>query len=128
MDSTCRHSAARSIVALLTPLLLQCNAAHAEFPARFELSTLFSANGGDGSVGVVFLGVAEDDRTGWSVDGIGDINADGFDDLLIGAFDAEPNGLEAAGAAYVVFGEPALPAELPLADLDGSNGFVIEGA
>ncbi|MEO0425703.1 MAG: hypothetical protein AAF184_25460, partial [Pseudomonadota bacterium] len=46
----------------------------------------------------------------------------------IGAFDAEPNGLEAAGAAYVVFGEPALPAELPLADLDGSNGFVIEGA
>ena len=35
--------------------------------------------------------------------GAGDINGDGFDDILIGAANA-PNGIYDAGESYVVFG------------------------
>ncbi|CCQ52779.1 integrin alpha [Crocosphaera watsonii] len=36
--------------------------------------------------------------------GAGDINGDGFDDILIGASSADPNGNYDAGESYVVFG------------------------
>ena len=36
--------------------------------------------------------------------GTGDINGDGFDDLIIGAHPADPNG-SYAGETYVIFGE-----------------------
>ena len=39
-----------------------------------------------------------------SVSGAGDINGDGVDDLIIGAYVADPNGNSAAGESYVVFG------------------------
>jgi Ca2+-binding RTX toxin-like protein len=32
------------------------------------------------------------------------VNGDGFDDLIVGAIGADPNGLSSAGASYVVFG------------------------
>ena len=36
--------------------------------------------------------------------GAGDVNGDGFDDLIIGARSADPNGIGQAGESYVVFG------------------------
>ena len=36
--------------------------------------------------------------------GAGDINGDGFDDIIIGAIFADPNGNESAGESYVIFG------------------------
>jgi hypothetical protein len=36
------------------------------------------------------------------VSGAGDVNGDGFDDLIIGAFGAGPNG---HGQSYVIFGK-----------------------
>lgn len=48
-----------------------------------------------------FLGTSVDDWTGWSVSAAGDMNNDGQDDLLIGAYGA---GNDASGAVYLVTG------------------------
>ncbi len=81
----------------------------------------------DGSNGFVLNGVAANDRSGFSVSAAGDINGDGFDDLIIGAFRAGPNGIY-SGASYLVFGKSSgFGAALNLADLNGSNGFVLNG-
>ncbi|WP_425340760.1 integrin alpha, partial [Crocosphaera watsonii] len=58
----------------------------------------------------------------------GDINGDGFDDILIGARLADPNGNDRAGESYVIFGSASgFSGSLELSSLDGSNGFVING-
>ena len=63
------------------------------------------------------------DAAGRDVAAIGDFNGDGFGDVVIGAYRNNPDGISDAGAAYIVFGSAAgIPAELALADLDGSNG------
>ena len=83
----------------------------------------------DGSNGFTINGINVNDRSGFSVDGAGDINGDGFDDLIIGAREADPNGVDGAGQSYVVFGSSAdFDAALELSSLDGNNGFVINGA
>ncbi|MDZ4849497.1 MAG: YDG domain-containing protein [Pirellulaceae bacterium] len=69
------------------------------------------------------------DRSGYSVSNAGDVNGDGFDDMIIGAYeaDASGNGLDAAGDSYLIFGSASLPSSLDLASL-GSAGVVIYGA
>ncbi|MEM9119174.1 MAG: hypothetical protein AAGD09_15020 [Cyanobacteria bacterium P01_F01_bin.56] len=92
------------------------------FSASLELSAL------DGTNGFIFEGATGDDRVGASVSGAGDINGDGIDDLIIGAYDADPNGFSRAGESYVVFGsDQGFSASLSPVDLDGTNGFVING-
>jgi hypothetical protein len=110
------------------------------YPVGFELRSLLPAAGGDGSEGFVLKGIDSNDfaggsdRSGTSVSGAGDVNGDGIDDLIIGAFAADPDGLSSAGESYVVFGRttgfPAsfeLRSLLPTAGGDGSEGFVLEG-
>ena len=63
------------------------------------------ANGGDGSAGFVLNGIDLFDYSGSSVSAAGDVNGDGIDDILIGAFGADPDGVDAAGETYVVFGK-----------------------
>jgi len=92
------------------------------FGAGLDLSTL------DGSNGFAINGIAVNDRSGESVSSAGDVNGDGFDDLIIGAQDADPNGISYAGQSYVVFGSNSgFGAGLDLSTLDGSNGFAING-
>jgi hypothetical protein len=58
----------------------------------------------------------------------GDVNGDGFDDLIIGADFADPNRIDRAGESYVVFGAASgFGASLDLSTLNGTNGFVING-
>ncbi len=71
------------------------------FPATFELGGLAS---GDGSEGFVLNGINAADASGRSVSGAGDINGDGIEDIVIGAYGADPHDQSYAGEAYVVFG------------------------
>jgi hypothetical protein len=82
----------------------------------------------DGSNGFVLNGVASDDQTGRSVSSAGDVNGDGVADLLVGAAQTDPNGFY-SGTSYVVFGgsEVGTSGVLELSDLDGSNGFALNG-
>ncbi|HED54042.1 MAG TPA: hypothetical protein ENJ00_07560 [Phycisphaerales bacterium] len=92
------------------------------FEASLDLSSLNFVTG------FTINGVDANDGSGRSVSGAGDVNGDGFDDLIIGAFRASPNGVAAAGKSYVVFGRAAgYGAALELSSLDGTNGFVING-
>ena len=64
--------------------------------------------------------------SGFSVSSAGDVNGDGYDDLIIGAIFANPNGGN-SGETYVIYGGASAPGTngmLDLSDLDGTNGFV----
>jgi len=77
-----------------------------------NLSSLNGANG------FVLNGIDGVDFSGRSVSSAGDVNGDGVDDLIIGAFGADPNGVSYAGESYVVFGQMADPCQ---ADLNGDG-------
>ena len=68
------------------------------FGLTFNLSDL------NGSNGFAINGIGAYDLSGLSVSSAGDVNGDGFDDLIIGAIWARPNGIIYAGQSYVVFG------------------------
>lgn len=68
-----------------------------------------------------------DYSTGSSVAANGDINGDGYDDIVIGeyaAYNATSN--EQSGRVYVVYGS-ANPSDFDLSAINGTNGFVLEG-
>ncbi|MBP6056971.1 MAG: FG-GAP repeat protein [Nitrosomonas sp.] len=94
----------------------------AGFSAAMDLSSL------NGSNGFRLDGVKAYDLFGGSVSNAGDINGDGFDDVIIGALFASPNGNYNAGSSYVVFGKAnGFEAALDISSLDGSNGFRLDG-
>ena len=67
--------------------------------------------------------------SGRSVASAGDVNGDGFADLIVGALGADPNGIH-SGASYVVFGK-AVGLCRQYRSLDAStarNGFKLSGA
>lgn len=81
----------------------------------------------NGSNGFRIDGVAEDDLFGWSVSNAGDINGDSFDDVIIGARSADPNGAS-SGSSYLIFGKASgFAATIELSSLDGKNGFRLDG-
>jgi len=81
----------------------------------------------DGTNGFAINGIQPGDFIGLSVNSAGDLNADGIDDLGIGARWA-PIGVR-TGQGFVIFGVPGVGAGgvFELSDLDGTNGFVING-
>ena len=89
----------------------------------------------DGSQGFVIKGINPNELFGFSVSNAGDINGDGFDDLVIGgrgyySYGIPEIGLDTInvpGRVYVVFGDSNVgtSGSIKLSELDGSNGFVI---
>ena len=82
-----------------------------------------AVNGADGTQ---FNSTAPVESLGFSVDFAGDVNDDGFDDLIVSGFS---NSGSAAGSVYVVFGRAGgLSADFDLTTLNGANGFRITHA
>jgi Ca2+-binding RTX toxin-like protein len=92
------------------------------FAANIDLSML------NGTTGFKLSGVAAQDYSGQSVASAGDVNGDGFADLIVGAIGADPHG-SLSGASYVVFGKGSgFAANIHLSSLDGTTGFKLSGA
>ncbi|MBY8977381.1 FG-GAP repeat protein [Rhodobacteraceae bacterium NNCM2] len=91
-------------------------------PATIDLLAL------DGSNGFAIFGSAALDINGLAVTGVGDVNGDGLDDILIGNTLASPNGYAEAGDAHLIFGSSyGLGARFDLSSLDGKNGLIFNG-
>ncbi|SLN56709.1 BapA prefix-like domain-containing protein [Pseudooctadecabacter jejudonensis] len=74
-----------------------------------------------GTGGFTIVGANAGDAAGASVSSAGDVNGDGFDDLLIGAPDAD--------TSFVVFGGADISTTIDLGDISqGTGGIVIGGA
>ncbi|HEX5615628.1 MAG TPA: VCBS repeat-containing protein [Acidimicrobiia bacterium] len=81
-------------------------------------------SGGLGTAGFRMAGPEAGARVS-QVAGAGDVNGDGFDDVVVGSHLADANGAD-SGAAYVVYGSPT-PTNLTLSATMGSAGFRIAG-
>ena len=77
--------------------------------------------------GVIIQGAAGD-QSGWSVSSAGDFNGDGFNDVIVGAFAANPLGRQIAGNSYIIYGQQGgYLYPIDLASLNSTQGVIIEG-
>ncbi|NHK29244.1 hypothetical protein FF098_015100 [Parvularcula flava] len=92
------------------------------FGTSSGLGADFSTTSLNGSNGFSITGT--DARLfGYAVSKAGDINGDGLDDIILGAFQEGEN-----GAAFVVFGSSSgFAADIALSSLNGNNGFKLVG-
>ena len=92
-------------------------------PDLCDSSNLSSLDGGNG-FRIDGEGTNNKSMSGFSVASAGDINGDGFDDLVIGAPDFAAGFSGTRGLSYVVFGKASgFDATLDLSSLDGTSGF-----
>ncbi|MEO1535135.1 MAG: integrin alpha, partial [Planctomycetota bacterium] len=92
------------------------------FPDIYEMPDLLAASGDQG---FRIKGYLNERQLGYALASAGDINNDGFDDVLVGMFQA-PAGI---ANVYIVFGSADGPpaANISVTELDGTNGFAIPG-
>ena len=79
---------------------------------------------------VKFYGIDSHDGAGWDLSSAGDVNGDNIDDILIGAYAADPGGVSLAGETYLIYGRDgagALSGAFNLANADVTfNGIDVE--
>jgi hypothetical protein len=91
--------------------------------SAIELSDISAGNGG-----FVIKGQCEHDYSGSTVAGAGDVNGDGFADVIVGAPGGYYTGLRrSSGHSYVVFGKTGTDPVGLGGIAAGSGGFVIDG-
>ena len=74
------------------------------------------------AVGITITGAADNDLSGYSVSGAGDLNGDGKADVIIGA----PQAATAVGKSYIIYGSASL-SNIDLSTLCSQNGVTITG-
>ena len=92
----------------------------------------FGGSAADATADLVLNGEAGADRFGQSVSGAGDVNGDGYDDVVVGAYYADGGGLTNSGKAYVFYGG-SVPDDEPDLILAGETvddrlGYSVAGA
>ncbi|MFN7971728.1 MAG: integrin alpha [Acidobacteriota bacterium] len=88
-------------------------------PPIVDLSAL------DGTDGFVIPGIVAGDMTGHAVSGTGDLDGDGYRDVMLGAPSSDP--VSGEGAVYVVFGRGSFPPVVDPSTLSGADGFTMLG-
>gem|GEM_PF-3880598 len=104
------------------------------FGQQTAFQSSYSASDLTGDTGFV-ISNSDGKVMGWSVDGLGDVNGDGIDDIVFGdprfdpfEFTDPESGTFNSGKAYVLFGNVAgYPDGIDTASLNGQNGFSISG-
>jgi len=89
------------------------------YPSPFDVNTLNS------TTGFVINGISQRDNTGFSVSSAGDVNGDGIDDVVIGAYQADSISKQDAGKGFIIYGSKNHDSTLELKDLDSSKGVEI---
>jgi hypothetical protein len=93
---------------------------------KADTTKISLADVAQGTGGFALDGEDESDRAGVSVSGVGDLNGDGLDDIIVGAARADSNAYD-SGRSYVVYGktttETVRLATIPL----GVGGFALDG-
>jgi len=79
-----------------------------------------------GSAGATIPGESGGDALGASVSGGGDVNGDGFADVVIGADDYDVGAATNEGRSYIVYGSDSFGASIDLSSL-GAGGVVLTG-
>jgi|GEM_PF-3404253 len=81
----------------------------------------------NGTNGFIINGGIDGERLGTSV-ATGDVNGDGFDDLILGAFTANPGSNSNAGKTYVMYGtDTGFSLEIDISEMSTNEGFVLNG-
>lgn len=92
------------------------------FPNKISLANLSQTDG------FIIDGIRNQDGAGYAVNSIGDLNADGVDDLVVGTPIANVNGQKEAGQVYVIFGtRNGFPNRIDPSTLSGTSGFTLSG-
>ena len=94
-----------------------------EMPGRkiLDLGTLQTSDG------FKISGENQNGQFGFSVEGLGDVNGDGFDDIVVGAPFATVNGAVNTGSAFVIFGSASGRQTLNIPNMTSAEGFIIRG-
>ena len=93
-----------------------------EFAGEIDLASLQAPQG------FRMAGTRQAERLGTTVAGLGDVNGDGVDDLLVGAPVSPTSGMQ-PGRAYVVYGRSTgFGLDVTLEQPEAFGGFIVEGA
>ena len=83
--------------------------------------TLLLSNAIEGAWGTVIMGATVNESLASSGLG-GDFDGDGINEIILATASASPNGVQAAGRTYVVYGSRVLPGRIDLASMLTSGG------
>ncbi len=116
------YKISRSVQLSIVLLLTYCMIKAQPIPSSIDVANLNGSNG----FNILF---ERENQGAFSTSNAGDINGDGIEDFIVSNPIERPDNFNAnVGRAYVVFGsENGFPSVFDLADLNGANGFYING-